>query len=272
MVASPAAVQQVSQASWNQGLGPHRHRDTVFTRATSGEEVCEEGSEALFSSSFPLQSPPWFRRTVLSSSVLSHQLLPILHRRTRAQVYVPAQPVSGITLFHKTNIPGSPTVLSVELTGSRASLVHPEDPLLSLSCSHPSSHSQALSPAVSTNHIVLLCWSEISMSGQRRQNSEVSFPVMLQVNAFKYFHIVLSPESRGCQPCLTRVLTQKCSPRPSHTFDSKVHLVPYANLGHFRCSRVLIMTAWTKSGKAAPKPRYINMKYPTKAHSSHAFK
>lgn len=37
MVASPAAVQQVSQASWNQGLGSHRHRDTVFTRATSGE-------------------------------------------------------------------------------------------------------------------------------------------------------------------------------------------------------------------------------------------
>lgn len=37
MVTSPAAVQQVSQASWNQGLGTHRHRDTVFTRATSGE-------------------------------------------------------------------------------------------------------------------------------------------------------------------------------------------------------------------------------------------
>lgn len=37
MVASPAAVQQVSQASWNQGRGSHRHRDTVFTRATSGE-------------------------------------------------------------------------------------------------------------------------------------------------------------------------------------------------------------------------------------------
>lgn len=84
----------------------------------------------LFTSSLPLQSPPWFGRTVLSSSVLSRQLLPILCRWTRAQVCVPAQPVSSITLFHKTNILGSPRMLSVDLTGSPASLMHPEDPLL----------------------------------------------------------------------------------------------------------------------------------------------
>lgn len=132
MVASAAAVQQVSQASWNQGLGSH----PIGTLCLQGPPL-ERGSCRgvgspifLFTSSLPLQSPPWFGRTVLSSSVLSRQLLPILCRWTRAQVCVPAQPVSSITLFHKTNILGSPRVLSVDLTGSPASLMHPEDPLL----------------------------------------------------------------------------------------------------------------------------------------------
>lgn len=37
--ASLAAVQHAPQASWNQGMGPHCHRDTVFTRATSEESL-----------------------------------------------------------------------------------------------------------------------------------------------------------------------------------------------------------------------------------------
>lgn len=39
LVASLAAVQHAPHASWSQGMGPHCHRNTVFTRATSEERL-----------------------------------------------------------------------------------------------------------------------------------------------------------------------------------------------------------------------------------------